>query len=199
MKNESKLKHLFMSLMVVGCSLGMASCSDDDDDPVKEPTVEAVIGEYSGKMYVAAPVTYASESKAEQTGGTDISATVKNDSVYFAKFPVDDIVKAIAPSELVEAIIGALGDVKYEIGYKATMNTAKDSVVMTFDPKPLELKISLSENTQEIKVDISATDKGSYSIDKKKLKFAINVDGVTINEEPLKDFKSQFSFDMNQK
>ncbi len=199
MRNESKLKHLLMSLMVVGCSLGIESCSKDDD--TKEPTgptVEAVNGEYSGKMNVTVPV--ASSSETGQIGSTDISATVKNDSVYFEDFPVKGFIASIVPAEQVDVILGVVGKVQYKVGYKATMNTAKDSIYMEFSPKPLELKVPMSaESILSVKVDIAAVDKGSYSIEKKNLKFAIQASSVTVNGEILEFHSSLLSFDMNQK
>lgn len=197
MEKKSRLKHLFVSLMMMGCTFGVVSCSDDDDPVTTDPTVEDVVGDYSGKMYVSAHTTYAAAATEE---GTDVDATVKNDTVYFKDFPVKDIVASIVPEEMVESIMEAIGKVEYGVGYKATMNTEKDSIFMEFSPKPLELKFSMGEAEMSVKVDVSAAEKGSYSVEKKKMKFAITADEVTVNEEPLVDFyKPQFSFDMNQK
>lgn len=199
MKKESKLKHLFVSLMMVGCTFGVASCSDDDDDPVKtDPTVEDVKGDYSGKMFVSVHTNETYSTAAEQ--GTEIDATVKNDTVYFEDFPVRDIIASVVPEEMVEGIVEALGKVKYGVGYKATMNTEKDSIFMEFNPKPLELNFSMGESEMSVKVDVSAAEKGNYSIEKKKMKFAIVADEVTVGDKLIEDFyKPQFSFDMNQK
>jgi hypothetical protein len=202
MRKESKLKHLFVSLMILGCSFGYTACSDDDD-PVKGPPVLTdVYGEYSGKMTIVMPKTYATEQAEANIEGTDIAATVKNDTVSFAKFPVDAIIIAINP-EGAQEIIKNLGDINYAVGYKAEFNAAKDSVVMDFSPKPLDFKFSMGEGEAAIEmaiiVDISTVNKGSYAIDKKNMKFAIKATGVTVNGAAYPFPETQFSFDMNKK
>ena len=84
---------LVMMLAVFG--LTFASCSDDDDETPTVPTVEEVVGEYSGKM------TYdmAKAAASEETPGVTLDLTVKNDSINFDKFPFEALVKAIIPNE----------------------------------------------------------------------------------------------------
>ncbi|MDR1221696.1 MAG: DUF4840 domain-containing protein [Tannerella sp.] len=203
MKKESKLKHLFVSLVMLGCSFGFTACDKNKDDPAKEPLLTDVYGNYLGKMTTA--VTPATYDTGVSTEGEDISATVNNDTVTFAKFPVENIIKAIlqdVPEEGVGAIIGLLGDVKYEIGYKAEFNAAKDGISMTFDPKPLILAVptpTLTGEVQSVTVSVSADEKGSYAVEGKTLKFSIKVTGVTVDGDDFPVPPMTFSFNMNKK
>ncbi|HCC52537.1 MAG TPA: DUF4840 domain-containing protein [Porphyromonadaceae bacterium] len=197
MRKESKLKHLFVSLMILGCSFGYTACSSDDD-PAKEPALTDVYGEYSGKM-VTNMSTYAALSESTETG-IDITATVNNDTVSFAKFPVDGIIQAVVP-EGAEAIIENLGDIKYVIEYEAEFNAAKDSIFMTFAPEPLELFIPIGGSIIPtiVKVEVSADTKGKYAIDDKNLIFAIKATSVTVNGTVIPFPETQFIFNMNKK
>ncbi|MDR1380828.1 MAG: DUF4840 domain-containing protein [Tannerella sp.] len=201
MKKESNLKLFTVSLVMLGCSIGFASCSKDDDK-TKEPTSDAVYGEYAGKMYVTAiSPQMAAAADDPQTSGLDINATVKSDTVFFEDFPVQMIVASMVPAEMLDAIMGAIGKVQYKIGYKAALNETKDGFVLEADPKPLELTIPLSATEiQFVKVTVSATDKGDYSVGNKNLKFSIKANSVTVNETPLPGFSElPFSFDLNKK
>jgi hypothetical protein len=198
---DSKLT-LIASLMMLGLSFGFTACHKNDD-PMKKPMLTDVYGEYSGKMAIAMPKTYDMYDTDEYID-IDIAATVNNDTISFAKFPVGDIIKVILPEAEAAVIAATLGDVKYATGYTAVFNAAEDSVVMELAPKPLELKFSMGEGEaakeMSIKIDISAVDKGYYAISKKNLKFTIKATGVTVGEAPFEGFSEmQFSFDMNKK
>ena len=103
-----------------------------------------------------------SEEKTEAT----LDLIVKNDSVSFEAFPYKELAAAIVGKEAADAL--DLGDLKYNVFYTATMNAAKDSVIMTLGPKPLE--IALSEEAKVV-VTITAENKASYAINEKNLKF----------------------------
>ena len=185
---------LMMMLAVVG--LTFASCSDDDDDTPTVGTVEDVNGEFTGKM------TYA-ESKAEAEAdptATELELKVANDSIQFEKFPYQALVVAILGSEeAAKPIITEIGDsLNYKINYTATMNTAKDSVVMTLDPKPL--KISIEKLNMEVEVIIEAPNKASYAIKDKNLKFDIKAANVKVGGTDFPGWTPMdLSFDMKKK
>ena len=201
MVQKSRLTLLCASLMMLGLSFGFTSCSSDDDDVTKEPTLEVVKGDYSGKMNVVVPTPKMSLLEAAEAEGANVNATLKNDTVFFEDFPMEDIIALIVPEEQVSLIVAALGKVSYNIGYKASFNGAKDGVVMELAPKPLELFVSLDEeNAISVKIDISATNKGAYSVKDKTLAFGIEVDKVTLNDEVVEDFISpSITFNMSQK
>lgn len=177
---------LVMMLAVFG--LTFASCSDDDDETPTVPTVEEVVGDYSGKM------TYAM-AKATAEEGTALDLTVKNDSVIFEKFPYQALVKAIIPDEsAAETIIEMIGDkLEYKINYTAAMNAANDSVIMTLKPEPLKIALAGVEVTIEAKT-------ASYSIKEKDLKFNLNAANVTVGGQNFPNWNPiNLSFIMKKK
>lgn len=187
MKKEFKLNRLFVSLMILGGSFGFVSCDSDDDKILVEPTTKDAWGDFKGKMQIFS-ITPSLHSTGEQTG-TEIAATVKNDTVYFNNFPVKDLVATLVPADQVEDIVKAIGEVKYKVGYKSALNAAKDSIYMEYDPKPLELKVPLNEQTvMDVKVMVSATSKGSYELSSTNYKFGVNAEKVTVNGEDFAAF-----------
>lgn len=53
MKNVIELRKLFFVCMVVGSTVVLSFCSDDDDEKIPAPpSVTDVNGDYSGKMLV---------------------------------------------------------------------------------------------------------------------------------------------------
>lgn len=182
---------LVMMLAVFG--LTFASCSDDDENTPTVPTVEEVVGEYSGKM------TYdmAKAAASEEAPGTTLDLTVKNDSINFDKFPFEALVKAIiTDEEMANGIIAQVKEVKYKVGYKAKMNAANDSVYLTLDPKPLA--IALGENLA-VSVTITAANEGSYAINEKNLKFNLTATEAKLGGQNMLQAPIALSFDMKKK
>lgn len=198
MEKRFKLNRLFVSLAILGCAFGFVACDDDDNSPAVPTTMDAW-GEFKGKMQVL-PVTPTPVLAGNEVAGADVAATVKNDTVYFENFPITDLVASLVPEESVEAIVKAIGEVKYKIGYKAALNAAQDSVYMTFDPKPLEIAVPMGEEiTLAVEVTVSAMNKGSYELSSKNLKFDVKADKVTVNEAPFPAFPASiFKFAMKK-
>lgn len=177
---------LVMMLAVVGITF--ASCSDDDDNTPTVGTVEDVKGEFTGKM------TYAKEAKEAAATGTTLDLKVANDSIEFAKFPYEALVVSILGEEGSKPIIAAIGDsLQYNVSYTATMNAAKDSVVLTLKPEPLKLE------AVGVEVTITAEKTASYAIKDKNLKFNLKATeaklaGVNALETPI-----DLTFDMKKK
>lgn len=149
-------------------------------------------GKYEGKMTL---------SPSESAAGIDIKATMGRETVAFEDFPVRSIVASLVPAEMVDALMGVIGKVQYSIGYQAVVNGAKDGFVLEFDPQPLELSIAMSETlVSQVRVTVSASDKGAYTIGTKQLKFAIKATQVILNEAlPLENFSElNFSFDLTR-
>lgn len=202
-EKKSKLKLLFVSLVMMSCSYGFTSCSDDDDDDKKteEPTLEEVKGNFSGKMTYEVPTYSAGE---EGTVSVDAEARVDADSLYFDSFPIGSLVDLIASEEVASFIKLYLtaNPVKYAMKYTGAFDgSAKEKISMTFTAKPLDVVIPISEeNVQAIKVTVSVDEKGTYTLEGKKLKFAIKATNVEINGTALPDFETLgFDFDMTKK
>lgn len=175
---------LVMMLAVFG--LTFASCSDDDDETPTVPTVEEVVGDYSGKM------TYAM-AKATAEEGTALDLTVKNDSVTFDKFPYEALVAAIVGEDAVPGIVALVKDLRYQVYYTAAMNAANDSVIMTLKPEPLKIALAGVEVTIEAKT-------ASYSIKEKDLKFNLNAANVTVGGQNFPNWNPiNLSFIMKKK
>lgn len=163
---------LVMMLAVVG--LTFASCSDDDDNTPTVGTVEDVNGEFTGKM------TYTKEAKATEADptATDVAVKVANDSIQFEEFPYVTLMEAIVGKEMAETLSKEIGKLNYKANYTATMNAAKDSVVLTINPEPL--KISIEAMKMEVEVVIEAPNKASYAIKDKNLKFGLKAANVKV-------------------
>lgn len=198
MEKRFKLNWLFVSVMILGCAFGFVACDDDDNSPVA-PTTKDAWGEFKGKMQTR-PVTPALAFASDAAAGADVAATVKNDTVYFESFPIKDLVASLVPEGNVEEIVKAIGEVKYEIGYKPALNAAQDSVLMAFDPKPLKIAVPMNETTTlAVEVTVSAMGKGGYELSSKNLEFDVKADKVTVNEADFPAFPaSVFKFAMKK-
>nr|WP_129731448.1 DUF4840 domain-containing protein [Parabacteroides goldsteinii] len=178
---------LVMMLAVFG--LTFASCSDDDDETPTVPTVEEVVGDYSGKM------TYAM-AKATAEEGTTLDLKVANDSIIFEKFPYDALVEAIVGKENAGSIIELIGDkLEYKINYTAAMNAANDSVIITLKPEPLKIA------AVAVEVIIETEKIASYAVKDKNLKFNLKAANVKIagNDFPGSWNPINLAFDMKKK
>ena len=131
MKNKTRLNKLFASALVMGCTLGFASC--DNDDTAAPPTIvstQSMYGDYTGVMTSLTIVPYEKES-TDTPEGTAITATVDNDTIYLTDFPIKDIVLSIVGDETTaDQIVEAVGQVDYKIGYTPTLSAAKDSILV---------------------------------------------------------------------
>lgn len=177
---------LVMMLAVVG--LTFASCSDDDDNTPTVGTVEDVNGEFTGKM------TYTKEAKEAAETGTTLELKVANDSIQFEKFPYQALVVELLGEEASKTIIEAIGDsLNYKINYTATMNAAKDSVVMTLKPEPLKIDVA------GVEVTIETEKTASYAVSDKNLKFALKAASVKVGGADFPFTPMDLSFDMKKK
>lgn len=202
MKNVIELRKLFFVCMVVGSTVVLSSCSDDDDEKIPTPPgVTDVNGDYSGKMFVSPLEVPTPIAEDEEPTGTDIAAIVKNDTVYFNDFPISDLVVDIVGEENAPAIIEKIGKVNYKVGFKSDLNAAQDSIYMIFDPKPLTISLpGEGEEVTNVEVAISVAKKGSYELSSKKIVFDLNADKVTLGEAEIPTFKaSEFAFKLNKK
>ena len=202
MKRDFKFNRLWMACMIAGTALTFTACSDDDEPTPDEPTTEDVYGNYTGTMTFKAEEEVANEAnESGETEGIAVSATVKNDTVYFEDFPVRDLVASIVGEESADALVEAIGTVNYKVGYKASMTTAKDSVYMEVSPKPLELSIPVDEeNTMAVSVEVSAADKANYEFETQNLNLKLKAEKVLVNEQEFPTFPvTDLTFEMTKK
>ena len=161
-------------------------------------------GTYNGKVLITqvTPATV-KENAGEAPQGQDVNATVKNDTVFFDKLPVTELITSIVgDKDKAEAIVKAIGDVKYKVGYKPALNTEKDSIYLAFDPKPLTLQLPAAVEGQEgqtVTVTISSPDKGSFAYKKNQLKLKLSADKVELAGVAVPVPQTLFNFDMTKK
>lgn len=214
MKKQFRLHRLFIPMCILGCSLGFTACNDDDNPsvilPPDETTTNAVFGDYTGKMLMAdlpESGSFASAYEGEEIPeGTDITANVKQDTVYFDNFPIKDIVlSVVGDEETANKIVEAIGTVKYQIGYAPTLTEAKDSIFLKLDPKPLKLSFTDpdTETAIQLEVNVAPVDGANYEVSSTNLKFNFNIPEIQTGEgeeqAPLPGFTPKtFSFNMNK-
>lgn len=194
------MKKSFILLTLLVGTLAFTSCKKENPtpEPPKQPELTDVCGKYAGYMAVVA-VNPLSSAPA----GDPFQAEINDDSLRFAKFPVENLIKSIVGEEGAGAIIEALGDVAYNVGYAPAFNAAKDSILLTFTPKPLELVIPdmLGEGVDGlINVEIAALDKGGYSLKEKKAGYTLVAQSVEMNGAvlPLPQFPIRLGFQMSK-
>lgn len=205
MKKEFNLSKLFYAFAIAFSVVTLSSCDNDDNSPLPPPSTGDVAGTYNGKVLitqVTPPAGRENAGEGETPKGQDVNATVKNDTVFFDKLPVDDlIISIIGDKDKAEAIIKALGDVKYKVGYKPALNTEKDSIYLAFEPKPLILQLPSTiegGKDQTVTVEISSPEKGSFAYKNNQLKMKLNTDKIEFAGATIPT-KVQFDFDMTKK
>lgn len=214
MEKTLKAKMLLASVLLLGCTATLVSCDDDDDTytPPTETTAASVYGKYTGTMNTSTVSAADADGSGDgELTGTAVAAEVKDDTIYFDSFPIKGIVMSVVGSEaLADQIVEAVGDVSYKIGYKATVNEAKDSVMLALDPKPLTLSVSIPATEEggeaqalDIEVKVSAVDGANYEGKTTNLKFKFCADEVLIgsgdSQTALPGFeKTTFDFSMKK-
>lgn len=205
MKKEFNLSKLFYAFAIAFSVVTLSSCDNDDNSPLPPPSTNDVAGTYNGKVLitqVTPPAGRENAGEGETPKGQDVNATVKNDTVFFDKLPVDDLIISIVGKDNAEAIIKAIGDVKYKVGYKPALNTEKDSIYLAFEPKPLILQLPSAtegENGQTVTVTISSPEKGSFAYKNNQLKMKLVADEIKLADVVIPASKVQFDFDMTKK
>ncbi len=217
MKKTISPVRVLVSMFLVGCVSGFVSCSDDDEHVLPLPdevTTDVMFGNYTGKMssYRVNPMEDESdEGGGELPAGTDISATVDNDTIYFEDFPIEDIVFSIVGNDtLADQIVEAIGEVGYKVGYKPTLVTGQDSIALALDPEPLELSVSMpspaeGEEVQSlhIEVKVGADAGAAYVVETGNVKFNLSITDVLLDEGEGQTSVDHFipvslQFDMDQ-
>lgn len=217
MKKSFQTIRVLALMAFVGCALGFTACSDDDNNTTPPPggvTAEVIQGNYTGKMqtlYLSAQDLNTGNDGEDTPQGVDITATIDKDSICFENFPIKDIVLSIVKDEtMADQIVEAVGQVSYKVGYKGTLNAAKDSVYFDTTTKPLKLAVQIpsaanSEETQALVVEVSVdpVPGGAYSVEDSEVEFSLNVTEVKLGEgeeqTTLPDFNGMtLDFDMTQ-
>lgn len=217
MKKIIRPIQFFAAMLLLGCNFTMVSCDNDDENaPVipDEVTTDVMYGDYAGKMTVFSVNPNENEDNGEgenDTTSVDISASVKNDTVYFEDYPIKDIVLSIVKDEdTANKIVEAVGKVNYKIGYEPKLTSTKDSIICNLEPESLKLSVTIPSSTEEnpqalqIEVKVEANNNAMYAVEEGNLKFDIHATEVLLGEGegqvPLDNFEPiSMRIDMNQK
>lgn len=209
MRKFFKSVQLFALMLIAGASVCFTACSDDDEIKGQDGvTAETMFGDYKGTM----TTTVEGEAgEQDSVAGTDISATIEDNTIRFAKFPIRDIVLSIINDEtMADMIVEAVGDLDYSISYEPALAPEKDSILMTLKPEPLKLSIGIPAQQEGadaqaliVEVQIEAAEQGRYTVDDANVKFSITATKVMLGEgdeqQELGDYAPRIiRFDMNQ-
>ncbi|MBP2617406.1 DUF4840 domain-containing protein [Chryseobacterium jejuense] len=169
------------AILLVLTGFTLYSCSVDGPEirPVK---LEDVNGNYKGRL-----ITIQGEDRTEKIK----NFKAKKDTIMFSEFPVDEIVKTVIKDPLkAEEAIKAIGKVKYEIKYTASVNTVNNVVELSFAPKPLEIQIPVDGVTKKTEVGLIAKQKGFYVGMDGSLRFALTAEKITVDGTVLAPYET---------
>lgn len=187
---------LFAAILMMGCTLGFTSCNDDDDkNGSSDVTPATLYGSYMGQLTTSEAATLDDE---ETPQGLAIEAVVKNDSVFFDKFPAKEILEAMnAEDELISSIIETIEAVPFAIAYEPVISSDGTLVSLTFDEESLEFDVVLTEgeNAKTLKVEVDFEDEvlGTYNVEEGTLDFSMTSKNVSVSTEEDKEEKTNFT------
>lgn len=169
------------AILIVLTGVTLYSCSVDGPE-IRPVTLEDVNGNYKGRL-----ITIQGDSKTEKIK----NFKAQKDTIMFSEFPVDEIVKTIIKDPLkAEAAIKAIGKVKYEIKYTASLNAASNVVELSLAPKPLEVLIPVEGGTKKAEVGMVAKQKGFYVGMDGSLRFALTAEKITVDGTVLAPYET---------
>ncbi|SDI64376.1 DUF4840 domain-containing protein [Chryseobacterium jejuense] len=180
MKKFTVSQFLTAILMVI-TGFTLYSCSVDGPEirPVK---LEDVNGDYKGRL-----ITIQGDNRTEKIK----NFKAKKDTIMFSEFPVDEIVKTVVKDPVkAEEAIKAIGKVKYEIKYTASVNAANNVVELSFAPTPLVIQIPVDGVTKKTEVGLIAKQKGFYVGMDGSLRFALTAEKITVDGTILAPYEA---------
>lgn len=169
------------AILIVLTGVTLYSCSVDGPEiiPVK---LEDVNGNYKGRL-----ITIQGENKTEKIK----NFKAKKDTIMFSEFPVDEIVKTVVKDPVkAEEAIKALGKVKYEIKYTASINTVSNVIELSLAPKSMELLIPVDGKTKKTEVTLNAKQRGFYVGMDGSLRFALTAEKITVDGTVLAPYEA---------
>ncbi|MBT2621578.1 MULTISPECIES: DUF4840 domain-containing protein [Chryseobacterium] len=179
----------FMALLIGFVSLSLVSCNNDNGPDIPPVKLQDVIGNYRAKL-----ITSQGNIKAEAA----VNFTAKKDTIKFTDLPIKEIVKSVVKDPVkAEAALTAIGKVKYNLNYTATINTNYNVLELAFTPKVLTIQIPVDGTIKNTVVTFTAKEKGFYVRQDDGMKFGlvaekITVDGVVLT--PYEVIKYDFPY-----
>lgn len=144
--------------------------------------VEDVRGDYKGRL-----ITVQGNVRTEKVK----DFKVKKDTITFADFPVNEIVKTVVKDPVkAEAAIKAVGKVKYDVKYTATVNEANNVLELSLAPKILEIRIPVDGVTKRAEVLMTAKQKGYYVGLDGAMRFSLKAEKITVDGTELAPYET---------
>ncbi len=171
MKNFT-VPQFFIAVLLIFTGFTLYSCNDDGPDipPVR---LEEMPGNYKGKLIIVQGTTKTESIK---------DFKVKKDTISFAEFPINEIVKTVVKDPVkTEAAIKAIGKVKYNLTYTASVNKGNNAVELVFSPKTLEFQIPVDGVNKKTVVTLEAKEKGFYVGMDRSLRFAFTAQKIMVD------------------
>ncbi|MEG0928883.1 MULTISPECIES: DUF4840 domain-containing protein [Chryseobacterium] len=175
------VSQFLIAILLVFTSFTFYSCNNDGPDipPVK---LEDVKGNYKGRL-----ITIQGSVKTEKIK----DFKVKKDTIAFAEFPVDEIVKTVVKDPVkAEEAIKAIGKMKYDLNYTASVNTSSNAVELVFAPKVMEIRIPVDGVIKKTEVTLVAKQKGFYVGLDGSLRFALMAEKITVDGTVLAPYEA---------
>ena len=169
------------AILIVLTGFSLYSCSVDGPEirPVK---LEDVNGNYKGRL-----IPIQGDSKSEKIK----NFKAQKDTIMFSEFPVDEIVKTVVKDPLkAEAAIKAVGKVKYDIKYTASINAGNNVIELSLSPKPLMILIPVDGVNKKTEVVLNAKQKGFYVGMDGSLRFALTAEKITVDGTVLAPYEA---------
>lgn len=196
-------------LMMMALSSGIitfTACGDDETAPVII-SVKDVEGNYTGEVEISMlEVTPTSEEGETPSEGIIVEAKVEKDTIYFDKFPTDELITLIVGEENAAGIIEKIGKISYKVGFKPVLNSDYTQIEMALDPKPLIIEIpgvpvegEIEPTVQKVEVTVATSEKGVFAYEGQTLKYELMVTKVTLDGTPLPLNSVVLNFDMVKK
>ncbi|MBV8326991.1 DUF4840 domain-containing protein [Chryseobacterium sp.] len=173
---------ILIAALTILAGLTLLSCMNDDRPEIPPVKLEDVKGNYKGRL-----ITVQGNFKTESI----IDFKVKKDTLTFAEFPIKEIVKSVVSDPVkAEKALREMAKVKYDVSYKATVNTTNNVLELTFDPKVLLLKIPVDGVTKNTSVLLSAKQKGFFVGMDQSLRFALAAEKITVDGVVLSPYET---------
>lgn len=170
-----------MAILIVLTSVALYSCSNDGPD-IPSVRLEDVNGNYKGRLIIVQGNVRTEKVK---------DFKVKKDTITFAEFPVSEIVKTVVKDPVkVETAIKAIGKVKYELKYTASVNTGNNMLELGLAPKVLEIRIPVDGVVKKTEVLLTAKQKGYYVGLDGSLRFSLKADKITVDGIELAPYEA---------
>lgn len=170
----------FIAALMVIIGFTFASCNNDDPE-IPPVTLEEMNGNYKGKL-----ITVQGNAKKESVR----DFKVKKDTIVFEEFPISEIVKTVVKDPVkTEDALKAMGKVKYNLTYTASINTASNVVELVFAPEALELQIPVDGVNKKTVVTFTAKQKGFYVGMDRSLRYALTAEKITVDDTLLAPYE----------